>query len=622
MENILENLNDEQKKAVQITNGPLLVIAGAGSGKTKVITHRIAYLISKGILPENILAITFTNKAAQEMRQRILKILGNNFFAFPFISTFHSLGVSILREDGEKIGVNKRFGIIDEDDTLKIIKEVLKDLNLKEESFSPSRVKSFISNEKNKLREAEDLLNEAAEYFPKIMAEVWHRYEEKLKAVSSLDFDDLIVKTIFLFRNFPETLAKYQNRWKYLHIDEYQDTNYSQYILSKFLAASHNNICAVGDSDQAIYSFRGADFTNILNFDKDFQNTEVITLNKNYRSTKNILDTANSLISFNKVRYPKNLSSVKSSGSRPVLFTAGNEMEEGEFVVNAIKSLINEDKTKNFAVLLRANFQSRIFEEFFLREEISYEMVGTRFYDRKEVKDVLAYLKFSLNRNDFLSFGRIVSAAPRGIGKKTLLKYFKKEEGIQKQKKQELVRLENFADEILNLIKTYNPSDVIKSVFKKSGHEDYLLSLGEEGERRIQNVMELASLAKKYDDFENKEEGILKLLEESVLASSQDEIKDIKKNVKIITAHAAKGLEFDTVFVAGLEEGLFPYESINDINREMKIEEERRLFYVACTRARENLFLSCAKIRTIFGDKKINKPSRFLKEIKDNITII
>lgn len=633
--NILEGLNEEQVEAVKHIYGPLLVIAGAGSGKTKVITHRVAYLISQEIEPNSILAVTFTNKAAGEMRERILKLLNFKNVKHPFISTFHALGARILREDFEPAGINKNFSILDEDDGLKIIKAILKELELKEETFSANRVKNFISSQKNRLITHNDFLEEAQEYFPKIMAEVWYRYEEKLREQGLLDFDDLIVKTFFLFKSEPEILKKYQNRWKFIHIDEYQDTNRPQYALSKMLAASHNNICVVGDSDQAIYSFRGADFTNILNFNKDWENAKVVVLNKNYRSTKNILDTANVSIAHNKARHPKDLLNVKENGEPASLYVADNEIAEGEFVASKIKKILDYDitidadldfnkphfKNQSIAVLLRTNFQSRIFEEFFLQAGISYEMLGIKFFERKEIKDILAYFKYALNRNDFLSFERMANSPNRGIGEKTLAKYFKKEDGISPQRKKELERLNKIADDILENIKNMPCSALIKKVFEDSGYEDYLSALNEEGEKRLENVKEVVSLAKKYDVFQG-EEAILKLLEESALMSQDDNSKESENMVKITTVHAAKGLEFDIVFVVGLEEGLFPYQSFNDTDREMKIEEERRLFYVALTRAKKNLFLSCARTRTIFGEKKMNKPSRFLTEIKDEIVIL
>lgn len=619
---ILDGLNEEQKQAVLHVSGPLLIIAGAGSGKTKALTHRIARLIETGVSPNNILAITFTNKAAEEMRERVLKLIRPNSGgreSHPFISTFHALGVRVLREDAEKLKISKRFSIIDEDDALKIIKGVIKDLDLKEETFAPSRVKNFISVQKNRLASYEDLYENARDYFPKIMAEAWFRYEEALKEQNLLDFDDLIIKTIKLFKECPDILKKYRERWKYIHIDEYQDTNHPQYVLSLMLSAPLNNICVVGDSDQAIYSFRGADFTNILNFHKDFQGAKIITLEKNYRSTKKILDAANILIAKNQVRHPKNLLSVKEDGDLPLLFAAGNEMEEAEFVASAARSILKENNSVSIAVLLRANFQSRIFEEFFLSKDVPYEMIGVKFFERKEIKDVLAYIKFSFNRNDFLSFARMANAPSCGLGEKTLLKYFKNLGGIPPQRKKEIDRLEKLADEILKLSGEMHPSEIIKKIFTESGYEEYLRNLGSDGDKRIENVYELVSLAKKYDELPLGE-GIIKLLEESALMASADEFSNSAKNfVKITTVHAAKGLEFDAVFIVGLEEGLFPYQSFNDTNKEMKIEEERRLFYVALTRARKNIFLSYARTRTVFGDKKINKPSRFITDIKDKI---
>ena len=654
MQEILKDLNEAQKEAVQYTKGPLLIVAGAGSGKTRVIAHRIAYLIFQGVNPESILAVTFTNKAAREMQERIFRLLkwkmenGNwklekkktifptsnlqsptSNFQLPFISTFHSLGVYILRQDGKKIGVPKNFSILDEDDSLKIIKDCLKELDLNQESFQPSRIRSFISQQKNKLIDSRKFNEEANNYFPKIAAEVWSLYEEKLKNQSALDFDDLIMKTIVLLRLEPDILKKYQDKWQFVHIDEYQDTNYGQYILSRLLTGENGNICVVGDADQAIYSFRGADFTNILRFEKDWKNAKIITLETNYRSTQNILDAANAAISFNKTRVAKNLwSAAGEKGSQPSFSAAENEIEEGEFVADKIEDLFETRSSQKIAfpardsvaVLLRTNFQSRIFEEIFLKRGIPYEMFGVKFYERKEIKDILAYLKYSLNQNDFLSFGRIVNAPPCGIGEKTLLKYFKKDKNIQAEKRKRLDRIEKLIEHISKLIQILSPSSLIKQIFKESGFQDYLENLGEEGLRKTENIKEMVSLAKKYDSFPSPF-GTEKLLEDSVLMSEQDALKEDIKGVKIMTVHAAKGLEFDNVFTAGLEEGLFPYFGWNDLDKEIKLEEERRLFYVALTRARKNAFLSYAKTRTIFGEKKINKPSRFLGEIESWLAV-
>ncbi len=624
MTDILYGLNEEQKQAVLHTEGPLLVIAGAGSGKTKVIAHRIAHLISGGISSEKILAITFTNKAAKEMKERILKLLSlraeHRREGSPFVSTFHALGARILREDGDKIGISRHFSILDENDALKIIKEGLNELGLNIQSFQPARVKSFISQQKNILINRETFNESATEYFPKIVAQIWNLYEKKLKEHSSLDFDDLIVKTINLFRNNPEILQKYRDKWEFVHVDEYQDTNHSQYILARLLAEEKGNICVVGDVDQAIYSWRGADFSNILRFEKDWKNPKVITLETNYRSTQSILNAANASISFNKIRLPKNLYSASQNiGDLPALYSAENELDEGEFAANIIKNIGDNDAS--LAVLLRTNFQSRIFEEVFLKHDIPYEVIGVKFFEREEIKNMLAFVKFSLNRNDFLSFGRIIRSMPTGIGEKTMLKYFKNEKISSAEKRNKIKEIADFADETKNMLYAMSPSLVLKNIFKKSGYEDYLAGQKEEGERKAGNIKELVSLAKKYDAFAPPD-GALKMLDDCALISEQDNLKEQRKTVKIITVHAAKGLEFDTVFVAGLEEGLFPYSSFSDQNKDMKLEEERRLFYVSLTRAKKNLFLSYAKTRVIFGDRKINKPSRFLSEIADNIAMI
>jgi DNA helicase-2/ATP-dependent DNA helicase PcrA len=641
---ILKNLNPAQKEAVKNTKGPLLIVAGAGAGKTRVITHRIAYLISKNVKPRNILAVTFTNKAAKEMRERVIKLISgepqpylaekknyslkNPDYKLPFIGTFHFLGVKILRENAKHLGLQRNFSILDEDDSLKLIKESIKDLELNQEQWQAKKIRTLISKQKNKLKDAEDFLNEfQGQYFPEIFAKIWQKYEEKLKERQALDFDDLIIKTVALLQKNPKILERYQNQWEYIHIDEYQDTNYAQYVMTHLLARLHKNICVVGDIDQAIYGWREADYKNILNFERDWPKSKIITLEENYRSTKNILDAANEIIAKNKFRVPKNLFTAKKNKGSIFVFNAENETKEAHFVSCAVSNLLEkEEKASSITVLYRTNFQSRVIEESFLTNNIPYQVIGIKFYERKEIKDILAYIKAALNPKDLISIERIINVPPRGIGKTTALKYIgnlaSAELGgfdpaklnLPKEKISQLVKFNLFLEKIKKNATTLQPSLLIRFTMEKTGYKDFLDNLGDEGETRIENIKELVTLAKNYDSFP-PQEGISKLLADAALMSDQDTIEEKGDKVRLMTVHASKGLEFKNVFITGLEEGLFPHSSLGRENPEEHQEEERRLFYVALTRAKENIFLSWANTRTIFGNKKINTPSRFLLDI-------
>lgn len=631
-----KELNEQQKEAVFHQKGPLLILAGAGSGKTRVIALRVANLIKNGVLPEQILAITFTNKAAGEMRERVSGLLNpKGIFLrdkLPFISTFHSLGVFILRENGEKSGISRHFSIFDEEDSLNLIKECLKELSLDPKQFQPARIRAIISKSKSELEGLEEIKAKADHSpFLKAAAAIFEKYEEKLKQHRALDFDDLIVKTVFLFSRFPEILKQYQEKWPYIHIDEYQDTNRAQYRLAKLLAQASQNICCVGDLDQAIYQWRGADFRNILNFEKDWPQTAIITLEENYRSTQNILDAANAVIAKNQLRKPKNLFSRQGPGDKIKCFAAANELEEADFIARASQNLIRRKiPPQKIAVLFRTNFQSRVLEEAFLRQQVPYQLIGVRFYQRKEVKDILAYLRASLNPQDLFSAKRIINVPGRGIGKALTVKYLAaanttgvaavlaKKNDVFTIKETNLIK--NFED-ILVKIKNQmleNPaSQAIKVSLKISGYRDFLNNGTEEGLTRLANIEELASLAKKYDNFQPPQ-GIERLLDDAALMAEQDAIKSQSQSVKLMTVHSAKGLEFDTVFVSGLEQGLFPHLLLSGKDQFQK-EEERRLFYVALTRAQKNLFLSCAFFRTVFGAKQVNKPSDFLQDIPEHL---
>lgn len=615
---LLKELNDPQKKAVLHKDGPLLVVAGAGAGKTKVITHRIAYLIQEGVRPEQILAVTFTNKAANEMKERINKLITKEVgFRRPTVGTFHSICNRILRQNGHAINLPNNFSILDKEDSLKIIKNCLKEMAINPKQFQPSKIQNIISREKSNLVKLEEYTEKADQnFFPQTVATIWQGYESKLTEHKAVDFDDLIAKTVFLFQDRPDILKKYQKKWQYILIDEYQDTNRAQYMLSILLAKEHKNICAVGDEDQSIYRFRGADFGNILRFEKDWPNVKTVMLEQNYRSTQKILEAANAVIGQNKMRKPKNLFSQLEQGEKLTLFDALNEKEEAEFVAITSKNLISGGlKPFEIAVFYRANFQSRVLEESFLEQEVPYQIIGTRFFERKEVKDIISYLKVALNPNDLLSLKRIINEPPRGLGKTTLENHFS-DKKITADKK---IKMKQFFD-FLNTIKKVSHKETLPKtlnfIIKKSGYYTYLNNGSEEGMMRLDNLKELLGLSLKYEKFEPPL-GAEKFLEDTALMTEQD--YDTNKNadekkgkVRLMTVHAAKGLEFPCAFITGLEEGLFPFSRFGGPEEN---EEERRLFYVALTRAKQKLFLSFSCSRSFFGSRQINKPSHFINEI-------
>lgn len=616
--NLLSGLNTAQIEAVLHKNGPLLVAAGAGSGKTKVLTHRIARLIADGTSPEKILAVTFTNKAAGEMKERVAKLLPvpspRSPFLIPWMGTFHSLGAWILRREAGEVGMRKNFSIIDDEDSLALVKESIKELGLDPKQFPPFGIKKTISARKCDMLKPEDLAEESADYFSKKLVSVWELYEQKLKSSNSADFDDLLVKTALLFSSKPEVLQKYQDLWDHILIDEYQDTDHVQHALATMLAAGHKNICVVGDIDQSIYSFRGADFRNILGFGALYPEAKAVTLEENYRSTQPILSASNAVIEKNELRRPKNLFTKIEGGEKLGVFAAENENEEADFIASVAGGLIESGvKPEEIAVLFRTNAQSRVLEEKFLARNIPHHVVGVKFYSRKEVKDILAYIKSALNPEDFLSKKRIVNQPARGIGKVMTAKYFS---GI-KLSGSEAERISSF-EKILEKIRGFSgaapASKLVSFVIKESGYLDLFDVSSEEGTMRIANIKELASLASKFDAL-NPPEGIVKMLEESALMSEQDSLGGKGNGVPLTTVHAAKGLEFDHVFISGLEDGLFPHTSFGGENEKLRLEEERRLFYVALTRARRKIFLTLSFFRNIFGEKQVNMPSRFLSDI-------
>lgn len=621
MMDLPKELNEAQKRAVLHKDGPLLVLAGAGAGKTKAISYRVANLVGHGIAPERILAITFTNKASEEMRDRIkfqLSAFSFQFSGEPFVSTFHSLCAYILRKSGHGVGVNKNFTILDKEDSLSIIKDAIKELNLDPRQFQPAKMQSIISRYKGDLITNEDFSEFIVnDFFPRTLKMIWDKYEEQLKKQGSLDFDDLVLKTVLLLRKNEEIRNYYQNFWQYILIDEYQDTNKSQYELSRILAEKHKNICVIGDIDQAIYGWRGADFRNIINFEKDFPSHVSIVFEENYRSSKNILEAAASVIEKNKMRKPKKLLATKEKGAEISLYEAMNEEEEAEFVAHKIKELLkNKTKPSEIAVLYRANFQSRIIEEACLRHGIPYQVLGVQFYGRKEIKDILAYIRASLNPQNFIDIKRIINVPPRGIGKTTILNFFANKELPAEAWKKVKIFL-NLLDSIKEKIQQDKPSDVIRFIFKESGYQEHLSAGGSDDLERLENIKELASIASRYDGL-NPLEGIEKMITDISLLGEQDSFDKKQKSARLMTVHAAKGLEFENVFIVGLEGGLFPHAGFGD-DRPDKREEERRLFYVALTRAKEKVFLSFSVSRMIFGSRQLNMPSEFISDIPENL---
>ena len=614
----IDNLNDKQKEAVLYINGPMLVLAGAGSGKTKVLTNRIANLIDNGISPANILAITFTNKAAKEMKDRVFNLIGNDAYMIQ-ISTFHSLGLKILKENYEKLGYDKNFVVIDSDDALTVIKKIMKDMNLSPQYYNAKNIRNKISSAKNELMDLQSFAN--LEY-DKNIVKVYEKYLEKLKLNNSVDFDDLLILPIRLFREYPSVLESYQERYKYILIDEYQDTNECQYIFSKMLAKKYKNIFVVGDNDQAIYAFRGANYKNILNFEKDYPDCKTILLEENYRSTKTILNAANSVIKNNKLRKDKNLWSNNEEGELIKYIRTDGEKEEADYVAKEIKKLISEGVNPvDIAVLYRTNAQSRVMEEACLKNNIPYKIIGSfYFYNRKEIKDLICYLRLINNYKDDVSLLRVINVPKRKIGEKTI-------DNISN------VALENnsclfdainsgkeleFKNLILDLkekCENLSLTEMVELVLDKSGIKQELENEKSlDSEIRLENLEEFKSITKNYEE----EYGVISLddfLNEISLVSDMSEHQDGNNKVSLMTVHSVKGLEFDDVFVIGMEEGIFPhYNAINE-GTNSAIEEERRLCYVAITRAKKKLWLLNAKKRMLFGNTQVNPPSRFMDEI-------
>ncbi|MEK7645254.1 MAG: UvrD-helicase domain-containing protein [Patescibacteria group bacterium] len=634
----LESLNSEQKSAVLQIEGPLLILAGAGAGKTKTVTHRILHIVKQGIAPHQVLAITFTNKAAKEMRERVLKLIREDeslnmpvsFEEKPFVSTFHALGVHILKENSRLIDLNRHFTIFDKTDATSAVKAAVIEAGLDPKQFEPAKILRVISREKGNLTTVEAFTRLTSnEYFSNIVATVWKKYEEHLKKEQALDFDDLLLKSAILLRDHKEVLERYQSIWKYIHIDEYQDTNKVQYMIAKLLASKTRNLCVVGDIDQNIYSWRGADIKNIMDFEKDYPEAKVVTLEENYRSTKTILDTANAVIKKNKKRREKNLFTRQGAGEKIVMFEGYDEVEEAHFIAEKSNELIRGGVEPNeIAVLFRANFQSRILEEAFLAHSVPYQLLGTKFFERKEIKDALSYLRAALNPQGLADLKRIINEPPRGIGKVTLLKIFSgQEDSLSGAVRDKIQSFRNVLAQIRDLATREKPSSVMRFVISASGLEAEYKKGTEEDLERLENLQELVTLSTKYDhlppvtlDTETSAaSGLEKLIEEAALQSDQDEMKEAKNAVKLMTVHASKGLEFEHVFITGLEQDLFPHLKLSEQSMsESESEEERRLFYVALTRAKKRLYLTFAGVRTIFGSKRMNVPSEFLGDIADH----
>ena len=636
MQKLIEDLNNKQKEAVLNTEGPCLVIAGAGSGKTKVLTHKIAYLIKeKQIKPWNILAITFTNKAAIEMKERVEKLIGEDSKDM-WLGTFHSICVRILRKWINNIGYESSFAIFDTTDQKTIIKQCLKELNLDDKMFPERSVLSEISNAKNEMLEPEKYLAKTNGDFRKEkIAQIYEAYQTKLKNNNAIDFDDIINFSIKILTEVPEALEYYSNKFQYVLVDEYQDTNKAQFMLITLLASRHGNITVVGDNDQGIYSFRGADISNILNIKKDFPGTKIIKLEQNYRCTGNILKVANHVIKNNEQKYDKKLWTQNEEGVLPKIYIADSEYGEATYITQQIEHLRREEyyHYSDFAILYRMNTQSRAIEDILRREDIPYKIIGgQKFYERKEIKDIIAYLRLIQNSSDNLSLQRVINEPKRGIGKtslETIEKIAQENEismydVIKRSNEFGLNKVFTASREFVNIIEEIQKekentgvSEIVKKILNKTGYIKALETENtKEAENRIENLEEFLTVTMEFEE-ESVENSLEVFLEGITLSSDIDNMEETENSVTMMTLHSAKGLEFPVVFLVGMEEGIFPgYKSIGEPK---ELEEERRLFYVGITRAKENLFFTCARQRTIFGSTSCNTISRFIKEIPEEL---
>ena len=643
---LLNGMNPRQKEAVLHTDGPLLLMAGAGSGKTRVLTHRIAYLIEeKEVNPWNILAITYTNKAAKEMKERVNAILASGGEDV-WVSTFHSMCVRILRRDVDFIGYNRNFTIIDSSEQLTLMKRILKELNIDPKKYDPRSILGTISQAKNSLQTPQDFAKMQGSYYEEIAAKCYAAYQKELQYNQCMDFDDLIMNTIRLFEEHPDSLTYYQNKFHYIHVDEYQDTNHAQYTLVNLLAGRFRNLCVVGDADQSIYGWRGADMQNILDFEKDYPDAAVILLEQNYRSTKNILSAANQVIENNSNRKPKNLWTENKEGNKITYYRADNERDETRFIVDRMQEEIrsNHRNYGDFAILYRTNAQSRVMEETLLKANIPYKMVGGhKFYDRKEIKDILAYLNVLANPQDSISFERIVNSPKRGIGPGSIEKlrsFASLHEwplleaaqnvdlaNIGGKAGQQLGAFGEMIQEVTQMIPYLTVTELTKEVLDRSGYlEDLKIQNTLEAQARIENLEEFLTVTQEFDkqfeqqneeDADAPEEKLTVFLNDLALVSDIDNLEEDASQVTLMTLHAAKGLEFPVVFLIGLEEGVFPLSRA--LMEESELEEERRLAYVGITRAEEALYLTNAFSRTLYGRTQYNRPSRFVEEIDQEL---
>ncbi|MBP6858561.1 MAG: UvrD-helicase domain-containing protein [Candidatus Pacebacteria bacterium] len=691
----MSTLNDAQQRAVDTSDGPVLIIAGAGSGKTRVITQRILNLIKKGVAPHNILAITFTNKAAKEMRERVNDLIAHDktlnvpisFHERPFLSTFHALGVHIIRENAALLGLTRHFTICDRGDSKRAVKEAMEQSSIDPKQFDPGTMLNMISRAKGDGMSRLEYADAARDHMQEMVAQVWEKYDAALHKDKSLDFDDLLLKTMQLLAKRPEVRAKYQSLWKYIHIDEYQDTNKVQYKIAQYLAEGHHNICVVGDADQNIYSWRGATIENILNFEKDYPETTVIALEKNYRSTKTILAAANNVIEKNHLRKKKTLYTDNDAGEKISLNASYTEVDEARNIADTARVLIEKGTSaRDIAVLYRANFQSRALEEAFIKKNIPYQLLGVRFFERKEVKDVLSYIRAALNKESWADIGRVINTPTRGIGKVSIAKIMSGRSDLLPSAMQEKLRsFWKLLDDIRHEIYEKKPSEAVRFVIQETGLERMLRSGDAEDEERLLNIQELVTVAAQYDEYsadtssgstnevssptigfartqeelakpsflalpfevtqtpsqQRSEEGsetsfvapsnvptvfdtipagMEAFLTNAALASDQDDLEKDHDAVRLMTVHASKGLEFDHVFIAGLEQDLFPFKHMDDTGMsESESEEERRLFYVALTRARKRVHLSHTLIRTVYGAQRVNTPSEFIGDIEASL---
>jgi DNA helicase-2/ATP-dependent DNA helicase PcrA len=633
---LLADLNDPQRRAATTTEGPVLILAGAGSGKTKALTHRVAYLVAEQhVRPVNILAVTFTNKAAGEMRGRVLKLLRldpSNRSYFPFVGTFHSICLRLLRREASEIGIPSNFLVFDAADSQSAIKQAMRQLKIDEKALTPGLIQGLISSAKNELIGPQAYLKLASGKAQVAAAKVYPVYQRILRDAGALDFDDLIYRTVEMFRKRTDLLTKYQNMFQYIMVDEYQDTNHAQYQVTKLLAAGHHNICVVGDDWQSIYSWRGANFQNILDFEKDYPETTVIKLEQNYRSTKRILDAAHAIITKNRVRSDKKLWTEAGDGAGLGVVNVYNEVQEGEWVIRQVQELQAAEKRElyDFAVLYRTNAQSRSLEEAFLRAGMPYKIVGgTRFYERREIKDAMAYLRYVYQPDDAVSFARIINLPPRGLGDVSLARLeswrlskglslleatTRADEcpGLQPKAVNALQAFAHLIDGLRKSAATTAVGPLLDLTLKRSGYLAHLDDGSVTAADRIENVKELLSVAESYNELT-----LEAFLEEIALVSDIDNYSDSTNAVTLMTLHSAKGLEFPVVFIAGLEEGIFPHSRSLFDGEQM--EEERRLCYVGMTRAKERLFLLYANTRLLYGQTNHNPPSRFLLEIPPEV---